>query len=74
MYQNSDTFAVWDALDGVVALAWEDMTDYDEYPDSRVSFRFGETIKDTEDRLYENDLILNYNMSRNGKLKEDDKD
>jgi len=37
LIQNSDTFAVWDAVDGVVALAWEDITEgYDEYPDNRI--------------------------------------
>lgn len=70
LIQNSDTFAVWDALDGIVALAWEDINHYDEYPDRRIAFKFGEALKDVEDRLYENDLILDYNMTRNGKLKE----
>ena len=29
--QNSDTFAVWDAIDDVIALGWEDILGYDEY-------------------------------------------
>ena len=32
--QNSDGFSVWDAVDGVIALAWENMDDYEEYPES----------------------------------------
>ena len=42
LVQNSSEFAVWDAVDGVVALAWEDMDDYDEYPENRVAIHFGE--------------------------------
>jgi len=58
--QNSDTFAVWDAVDGVIALAWENINAYDSYPEKRLCFKFGEPIKIVEDRLYEKDLILNY--------------
>ena len=59
--QNSDTFAVWDAVDGVIALAWENINAYDSYPEKRLCFKFGEPIKDVETKLYEKDLILNYN-------------
>ena len=62
--QESDTFAVWDAIDGVIALAWENINAYDTYPESRLCFKFGETIKDVEDKLYEKDLILNYNKEK----------
>jgi hypothetical protein len=60
--QNSDTFAVWDAVDGVIALAWENINAYDAYPETRLCFRFGEPIGDVEEKLYEKDLILNYNI------------
>ena len=60
LVQKSDTFAVWDAVDGIIALAWEDISDYDEYPDSRLYFKFGEDIKSVEDKLYEKDIILKY--------------
>ena len=58
--QNSDTFAVWDAVDGVISLGWENINAYDSYPEKRLCFRFGETIKDVEDKLYEKDLSLKY--------------
>lgn len=58
--QNSDTFAVWDAVDGVISLAWENINAYESYPEKRLSFSFGETIKKVEEKLYEKDLILNY--------------
>ncbi|MAH43667.1 hypothetical protein CL614_08185, partial [archaeon] len=43
--QESDSFAMWDAVDGIIALAWENLDGYDEYPNSRLFFTFGEDIK-----------------------------
>jgi hypothetical protein len=65
--QNSDTFAVWDAVDNVISLAWENINAYDSYPDKRLCFRFGETIDEVESKLYEKDLILNYNLKNHEK-------
>jgi len=62
--QNSDSFSVWDSLDGIIALAWENIDDYETYPEKRLAFSFGETIKTVEEKLYEKDLILNYNKSK----------
>jgi len=59
--QNSDTFAVWDAVDGVMALSWENINAYDSYPEHRLCFKFGETLELVEAKLYEKDLILKYN-------------
>ena len=67
--QDSDTFAVWDAVDDVIALAWENINAYDAYPDKRLCFRFGEPLKDVEAKLYEKDLILNYNKANHEKEK-----
>jgi hypothetical protein len=69
--QKSDTFAVWDAIDGVCALAWEDLMEYDEYPERRLVFKFGEEIKSVEDNLYEKDLVLEYKVKNNGPKKQD---
>jgi len=65
--QNSDTFAVWDSVDGVIALAWENINAYDAYPENRMNFRFGEDIKSVENKLYEKDLILDYKKQTHGK-------
>lgn len=67
LIQDSDTFAVWDAVDGIVALAWEDIDGYDEYPDFRLWFSFGSDISDVENKLYEKDLILTYKDSKKEK-------
>ena len=56
--QESDTFAVWDAVDKITALAWEDISDYEEYPEKRLFFNFGEKISDVKDKLYHIDNVL----------------
>ncbi len=56
--QNDDKFSVLDAVDGLVALAWEDLRGYDIYPEYRTFFRFGMTEKEVDDILYKKDLIL----------------
>ena len=46
-----------DAIDDVVALAWE--TDEEE-SQKRLVFRFGTTEQEIKDKLYEKDLILEF--------------
>ena len=65
--QNSDTFAVWDAVDGVIAMAWENINAYDSYPEKRLCFQFGEPINIVEEKLYEKDLILQYKQKQHEK-------
>lgn len=57
LIQNSDFFSMIDAIDDVVALAWE--TD-DENGQKRMIFRFGMTEQEIKDKLYEKDLILEF--------------
>jgi hypothetical protein len=58
LIQQSDTFCVWDSVDGIICLSWESVNAYDKYPEYRMSFRYGESIKNVEDKLYERDLAL----------------
>ncbi len=55
LIQNSDFFSMMDAMDGVVALAWE--KDFSENQ-KRLVFRFGEEEQIIKDKLYEKDIIL----------------
>ena len=55
LIQNSDFFSMEDAIDDVVALAWE--TDEDGNH-KRMVFRFGQTQEEINDILYSRDLIL----------------
>jgi hypothetical protein len=57
LIQNSDFFCMIDAMDDVVALAWE--TDEEE-GQKRLVFRFGVTEQEIKDKLYERDLILEF--------------
>jgi len=57
LIQNSDFFSMVDSLDDVVAMAWE----VDESENSkRLVFRFGESEKTIKEKLYEKDLILEF--------------
>jgi hypothetical protein len=62
LIQNSDFFGVFDAVDGIIALGWEnDESDFVlSSKDRRLVFRFGDNIKDVEDKLYARDIILKY--------------
>jgi hypothetical protein len=57
LIQNSDYFSMVDAMDDIVALAWENS---DDDRKKRLSFRFGEQEQRIKDKLYENDLILEF--------------
>ena len=57
LIQNSDFFCMIDAMDDVVALAWET----DELDNQkRMVFRFGMSEQEIKDKLYERDLILEF--------------
>lgn len=57
LIQNSDFFCMVDAIDDVVALAWEPD---EENGQNRMVFRFGMTEQQIKDKLYERDLILEF--------------
>ena len=61
LIQNSCCFGFQDCTDGIIALAWENMDEYDEYPDEgRIFFKFGETLEEVERKLaIKNVLMLN---------------
>lgn len=60
LVKDSDSFAMWDAVDGIIALAWENMEGYDDYPEKRLFFSFGESLSSVEDKLYEKDMVIKY--------------
>lgn len=64
--QDSSMFAVWDAVDGVIALAWENIDAYDSYPDKRICFTFAEPIDSVKDKLYEKDLLMKFKNEEDG--------
>jgi hypothetical protein len=62
LVQNSDFFCVYDAVDGVISLGWE-KSDSDEitvYKKKRLVFQYGEALESVENKLYERDIVLNW--------------
>ena len=57
LIQNSDFFSVMDAMDDIIALAWETE---DETNQKRMVFRFGVPEQEIKDKLYERDLVLEF--------------
>lgn len=56
LVQNSDYFGVIDAVDGVIALAWEKYDINSE--DDRLTFKFGETIDSVTKKLKQREFEL----------------
>jgi hypothetical protein len=56
LIQNSDFFSMIDAIDDVIALAWET----DDENQKRMVFRFGTPEQEIKNKLYERDLILEF--------------
>ena len=59
--QNSDYFSMIDSMDDIIALCWENESeDVDFTRQRRLVFKFGETEQSVKDKLYEKDLILEF--------------
>lgn len=59
--QNSDFFSIYDAVDNVIALAWEDIeNEYYDDSQTRLVFHFGDTEEKIIDKLYERDIVLKF--------------
>lgn len=61
LIQKSDFFGMYDAIDGIIALAWESENS-ESLTDGikRLVFHYGEDIKSVEDKFYERDIVLTY--------------
>jgi hypothetical protein len=50
-----------DSMDDVIALAWEKETEEIDFTKTkRLVFRFGETEQQIKDKLYERDIVLEF--------------
>jgi hypothetical protein len=58
LIQKSDYMGMTDAMEDIIALAWE--TDESSENQIRLVFRFGEAENKVMDKLYERDLILEF--------------
>ena len=61
LVQESDVFSVIDATDDVIALGWEKETnDIDFSVTKRLVFKFGQTEEEVKNKLYERDIVLEF--------------
>ena len=59
LVQNSCCFGMQDAIDGCVALAYEDITGLEEYPkDGRLVLTYGMTFDEVDDSLHEKGILI----------------
>lgn len=59
--QNSDYFSMIDSMDDIIALCWENESeDVDFTHQRRLVFKFGETEQSVKDKLYERDIVLEF--------------
>ena len=59
--QNSDNFSMLDSIDGVIALAWENESDEVDFDrQKRLVFKFGDEEATVKDKLYERDIVLEF--------------
>ena len=59
LIQNNMCFSMQDCLDGIVALAWQNIDELDAYPeDGRIYFMFGESLEDVERKLALKNVLM----------------
>ena len=59
LIQDNCCFGMQDCLDGIVAVAFENIDDLEEYPDDgRLVFMFGETYEDVERKLATKGILM----------------
>ena len=64
--QKNSCFSMQDCVDGIISLAWEDMSEYEEYPEPiRLIFSFGEKYDSVEDKLAQRSQFFTKRISVN---------
>jgi hypothetical protein len=59
--QNSDYFSMIDSMDGIIALGYENESDNVDFDrQTRLVFSFGETEESVKNKLYERDIVLEF--------------
>ena len=59
LIQDNCCFGMQDCLDGIVAIAYEDIDEYDDYPnDGRLVFMFGEDYDEVERKLAIKNILI----------------
>lgn len=68
---KSNSHSFYDAMEGIIALAWEDLTKLDYYPDNRLFFMFKEGLNHVKGKLYNRDIKYKILYDRKGEKNDD---
>ena len=61
LIQDSDVFSLIDATDDVIALGWgKETEELDFSVTKRLVFKFGQTEEEVKNKLYERDIVLEF--------------
>ena len=59
LVQDNCCFSMQDCMDGIISLAWENIDEYEEYPeDGRLVFNFGESYDEVERKLALKNILI----------------
>lgn len=58
--QNCCCFSMQDSRDNIIALAYENLDNAEEYPDPRIIIHFGDSIDDVENMFSRRDVVVKY--------------
>lgn len=58
--QNCCCFSMQDSRDNIIALAYENLDNAEEYPDPRIIIHFGDNIDDVETMFAKRDVSMKY--------------
>ena len=59
--QDNYCFSLQDMRDSIVAMAYEDISEYEEYPEPcRIVIHFGDSLADVEKMLAKRDMSMKY--------------
>lgn len=59
LIQDSCCFGFQDCADGIIALAWENVDEYDEYPEEgRCYFMFGDSMDEVKEKLAVKNVLM----------------
>lgn len=58
--QDCCCFSMQDSRDDIVALAFENLDNAEEYPDPRIIIHFGDDIREIEKMFSQRDIVLKY--------------
>ena len=56
--QENSSFSMQDCIEDIIALGWENVMEYDDYPDERLVIHYGEDYDVVEKKLLERNIEL----------------